>query len=583
MRTIRRRAPRRFSELFLCLALMLAGGPAASDPLPIIHHPLVFVKYSIPDDPEAVLRGNLYRLDPDGTVADLTGRNDVLVRDPEVSFDASRVVFAMRVGPDTATWQVWEVGVDGSGLRLISRDAAHNDMDPSYLPDGRILFTTDRLRWSDGYENVPAAQLAVMAADGTGVEVLKVNTAGHLNPVLGSDGMIYMTQWDFHDRRTTLDEEHEELDVNRFLLWRVFADGSGLDHPAFGAHTLEDFTPGYVEVRERPSAPGTFVATFGSEDTQELTSFVPDRLIFVPGNFHTFEGARLVLMEPQADQNDDEIVELAGDEEGFWRSPLPLADGRIVASFSPGELEERDGPLPFELWIMDGDGSNRELLYRDPDLWSFQAVEAIARTPPMLASGEMKPLYPYAIINAFDVTHREEDQQGVPAPGQVTAIRLLREDVRTPNTHDLQLEGSGTGAFLAWDDPDTEPIGTAPVAADDSFAVVVPVDTPLTWELLDTAGNVVVRERFGTELRAGEVRQCAGCHAPHDGTVGSTTNLALDSPTNLSGQNVDLDGNGVVDLLEGLCETMPQFCTSSAIFADGFESGGTGRWSAAVP
>ncbi len=583
MRKTRPSRRRPFFNASICLALILTGGPAIAG-LPIAN-PLVFVKYEIPDDPQALLRGNLYRLDPDGTVTDLTGRSDALVRDPEVSFDATRVVFAMRVGPDTATWQVWEVGVDGSDPRLISRDPDHNDMDPSYLPDGRIIFTTDRLRWSDGYENVPTAQLAVMAADGTGAQVLKVNTAGHLNPVLGSNGLIYMTQWDFHDRRETMDEEHDELDVNRFLLWQVFADGSGLDHPTFGAHTIDDFTPGYVEVRERPDAPGTFVATFGSEDTQELSSFVPDRLIFVPGNFHTFEGAQLVRMEPQADQNEDEVFELTDpDEEELWRSPLPLADGRIVASFSPGELDGRDGPLPFQLWIMNGDGSGKELLYEDPELWSFQAVEVVARTPPAVAAGEMRPLYPYAIVNAFDVTLREDDQQGVPAPGQVTEIRLLREDVRTPNTHDLQIDdGSGTGAFDPWDDPDTAVIGTAPVAADESFAMVVPIDTPLTWELLDAAGNVVVRERFGTELRAGEVRQCAGCHTPHDGTVGSTTNLALDSPTNLSGQNVDLDGNGVVDLLEDLCDTMPQFCGASTVFADGFESGDTGRWSSAVP
>ena len=210
-----------------CMTLALVSAPAVAGQLPI-PNPLVFIKYALPDDPQAVLRGNLYRLDPDGTLVDLTDRDDILVRDPEVSFDATRVVFAMRIGPDTATWQVWEVGIDGSGLRRVSRDAAHNDMDPSYLPDGRIVFTTDRLRWSDGYENVPTAQLAVMAADGTGVEVLKVNTAGHLNPVLGTDGMIYMTQWDFHDRRVTMEEEHEEdFDVNRFLLWKVFADGSG--------------------------------------------------------------------------------------------------------------------------------------------------------------------------------------------------------------------------------------------------------------------------------------------------------------------------------------------------------------------
>ncbi len=570
------------------IALMLAvpSVPAAAGqpPLP---NPLIFVQYEIPEEPEEAIRGNLYRLDPDGTVTAITDRDDAAIRDPEISFDATRIVFSMQIGPDTAPWQVYEIGVDGSGLRKVSPSAKDNDLDPSYLPDGRILFTTDRLRWSDGYENVPATQLAVMNSDGSGVEVLKVNPSGHINPLVGSDGLIYFTQWDFHDRRVNMDEEHDDFDVNRFLLWQVFADGSGLDHPAFGAHTIDDFTPGYVEIRERPTAPGTFVATSGSEDTQELTSFHPDRLIFVPGTFLTFEGANLTVLEPQADQNDDEAIEVAGenvdDEPGLWRAPLPLSDGRLIASWTPGEWEERpEAPLPFELWIMNGDGSNKETLLESPGLWNLQAVELVARTPPTLQTGVMRPEYPYAVINAFDVTLREDDDQPVPSPGQVTAIRVYREDVRTPNTHDLQMDEGGIGAFDPWDDPDTEFLGTAPVHPDESFAVVVPADTPVTWELVDAGGNVVVRERFGTELRAGELRQCAGCHSPHDGTMGSTTNFALENPTNLSGQNVDLDENGVVDLLEDLCANMPELCGGGkVIFADNFENGSTAQWDGA--
>ena len=585
------------AALYVSLALLTLGVRPVAAQTPRLGHPLVFVKYIIPDDPGDPIRGNLFRLDPDGAVVNLTNRSDVAVRDPEVSWDATRVVFSMLVGPDTGSWQIYEIGVDGSGLRKISRDPRYNDLDPAYLPDGRIVFTTDRLRWSDGYENVPATQLAVMNHRGRRVEVLKVNPAGHLNPLPGSDGLIYFTQWDFHDRRVDLGEGEdgeEELDVNRFLLWKIFADGSGLDHPAFGAHTIEDFTPGYVEVRERPNAAGTFVATFGSQDTQELTSFHPDRLVFVPGTFLTFEGASLVLMRPRDNQNRDRVVYLTpasgeededGDDDeegedenergkeaeegdGFWRSPFPLADGRLVASFSPGESDSReDMPLPFQLWTMNGDGSAKTLLYEEPGRWCLQAVEVVSRKPPVLRSGVTDPRYPYAIINSLDVTLREKDGQPGPSDGEITEVRVYREDVRTPNTHDLQLDERQvrTGVFDAWDDPDTRAIGTAPVHADNSFAVVVPADTPLTWELLDAKGNVVVRERFGTELRAGEVRRCAGCHSPHNGRTGADTNFALEAPTNLSGKKVDRDGNGVVDLLEGLCQREPDLCSRTGL------------------
>ena len=41
-------------------------------------------------------------------------------------------------------WQVHEINVDGTDLTKISRDASFHDLDPAYLGDGRILFTTDR-------------------------------------------------------------------------------------------------------------------------------------------------------------------------------------------------------------------------------------------------------------------------------------------------------------------------------------------------------------------------------------------------------------------------------------------------------
>ena len=562
--------------LIFTLALLLTlARSAGAQPLPIANS-IVFVKqapldyqfatisdifgnfqgYYPPDDQP--VGGNLFRLDPDGTLTNLTGWGNAAVRDPEVSYDGTQVLFAMKIG-GFGRWQVWRVPANGSSAPVrISLTDQYNDLDPAFLPDGRILFTTDRNGWADGYENLPSAQMAVMSADGSGVQVLKQHMAGQFNPLVGSDGMIYFTQWDFHDRRNSIEQNNSDFDVNRFLLWKIFADGSGLDHPHYGTHTIYDFTGGYVEIRELPGDPGNFLGLLADE-------------------FFTFGGGSIVRIEPRANQNLDDPVFLTPDvflvesdnTAGRWRSPYPLADGRVAASYSPGPVYEGSGPLPaWRLVVMSGDGSNQQVLHADPSLWSWQPVEVAPRTAPTLAPGEMKPDYPYAIINAFDVTLRgineddvvNGDFQTALAPGEAKQVRVLRQDVRTSNLY---------GEFPDHDDPDVAVIGTAPVHADGSFAVVIPADVPVQWELLGNSGQVLVRERFGTELRPGEIRQCSGCHAPHDGTTGSQTNLALANPTNLSGQNVDLDGNGIVDLLEA---------TAASIFNDGFESGNLAAW-----
>ena len=45
--------------------------------------------------------------------------------------------------PNGRTWQIHEIGVDGSGLRQVSReDADVDNFDACYLPDGRIVFVS---------------------------------------------------------------------------------------------------------------------------------------------------------------------------------------------------------------------------------------------------------------------------------------------------------------------------------------------------------------------------------------------------------------------------------------------------------
>jgi Tol biopolymer transport system component len=95
------------------------------------------------------------------------------VSDPDVSYDGKKIVFAFRPGdpPNTdpdlqSKWDLWEYifPVDGDGNIVnidqgtfqavlpnasavgdISTAQLGNDVDPTYLPDGSIVFTSDRV------------------------------------------------------------------------------------------------------------------------------------------------------------------------------------------------------------------------------------------------------------------------------------------------------------------------------------------------------------------------------------------------------------------------------------------------------
>lgn len=56
------------------------------------------------------------------------------------------------------------------------------------------------------------------------------------------------------------------------------------------------------------------------------------------------------------------------------------------------------------------------------------------------------------------------------------------------------------------------PAGSVRIAADGSTAAFVPANRALTWQVTDTTGNAVVRERVWLTFQPGEVRVCASCH-----------------------------------------------------------------------
>ena len=66
-----------------------------------------------------------------------------VARDIEVSFDGRKILFSMRHdGADD--YHIYEMNADGTGLKQLTFAPGVSDIDPIYLPDGRILFASTR-------------------------------------------------------------------------------------------------------------------------------------------------------------------------------------------------------------------------------------------------------------------------------------------------------------------------------------------------------------------------------------------------------------------------------------------------------
>jgi hypothetical protein len=251
-----------------------SGSGQNMDPV-TLDFPVFYVKRPVPDpeddelanaDARELLRfevgADLYMRDrasissPEVNITGLETARLGDVRDVDVNYDGSKVVFAMRARfienadeEDQPTWNIWEYDVPSKALRrVMSSDVTAeegHDIMPHYLPDGRIVFSSTRQRQSkailldenkpqfaaqDESDNEPAFVLHVMNADGSNIHQISFNQSHDLDPAVLANGRILFTRW-----------EHN-IDDNQFDLYSINPDGSDLQL-YYGANSHATGTP----------------------------------------------------------------------------------------------------------------------------------------------------------------------------------------------------------------------------------------------------------------------------------------------------------------------------------------------------
>ena len=108
------------------------------------------------------------------------------VRDPQVHYDGKKILFSCRLGGDES-FHLYEIDTDGSDLRQLT-DGPFDDLEPSYMPDGRIVFCSTRC---NRYVNCMLCHVAVVFtcdADGGNIRQLSPNKEMETTPLpLGCD------------------------------------------------------------------------------------------------------------------------------------------------------------------------------------------------------------------------------------------------------------------------------------------------------------------------------------------------------------------------------------------------------------
>ena len=447
--------------------------------------------YSTTDSGPAYRMGNnlfvLRPMRPNGEVVQLTHFEAGYVADCEVSWDGDRVVFSHRGGARDPWWHVWEIGVDGSGLRQLTFGPYH-DVGPVYLPDGRIAFSSSRLGMRDEYHGYYATGLTVMNGDGSDVHCIGINLGRDNEPAILNDGRIVFGRLElFYSRLKT-----------EIVLEAVFPDGTK-NVTLYGPEKRDLWRQVTVDSRETwwgEVAPRHRVLRLTQPqpvgEGQIVCSTTAGLTVVGPGRLN-----ERFLRETQ-----DMAV----------TSPFPLEDGRLLCAASKRTLDRE--AVDLGLYVMAAESGELTLWYNDPNHADFEARPIVARTRPDVLVED-----PLARTSCFtgqffcSSVRMTQHPEVVDRGKLVRVIEGLPSVVRHHTHRSLKGEAwknhTGTHARV---------LGTVPLGTDGAFNLEVPADRLIHVQVLDSDRRVVGNQQIWMYARPGEKRSCVGCHERPDST-----------------------------------------------------------------
>ncbi len=472
---------------------------------------------------------NLYALvpaRPGGKLTRLTHLTTGAVFKPEPSFDGKKVLFAMR--RDGEDWfHLYEVNVDGSGLRQLT-DGPFNDFAGTYLPDGRIVFCSDRTGYLEEYHEERTETLFVMNGDGKGIRQLTFLPGTYFEPTVLRDGRILFSFWDaFHI-------DVPPFDKHETYLVTVNPDGTEERH-LFGAGQYRFFN------RERHSGVGLTQAREMPDGRILVQSEMGPSLLDLRAGLSVRDALAPIFPGTTSIQTGGTTHRSHLSPRGTRSTAYPLQDGRIL--YARTEAGARDSGI----WVCDPDTRREELVVNIPNYAEFDAVPVLVERP--------KPaLLPDRKVAKGEQTARFLVVAGRVADNPERAAALKR--ARFFRVIEAEYTGVTTSSHT---NLETRILGTVPILPDGSAYFEAPADTPLFLDPIDAGGNRVLMKwnyphtsvKEGTyypatqmaymAARPGETRSCYGCHATQTDAVPNTAVMALKyGPVKVTRESTDV-------------------------------------------
>ena len=443
-------------------------------------------------------------LHPGGDVANLLKDRPGSFWRPDVSFNGRKLLFSFQPEGERS-YHLYECNADGSGVKQLTR-GDYDDLDPVYLPDGKIAFCTSR---QHSYVRcMPMTHsFAVARCDGDGknIYILSANGEPEYLPSVLNDGRLVFTRWEYTDK----------------ALWRVQSLWT-CDPDGCNVQTLWGSQSVWPDVlTEARAIPGS------------------SKIMFTGLGHHAWFNGTVGMIDPAKGLNyPDGLYRLTRDvawpEVGNGpHDPEPLADyhasGKFFAYKTPYPLSEeyflvsaREGghlysgahnDWFFRLYLMDVYG-NRELIYRGQHN-AYHAMPFKARQAPPAKADRVKwPKIGAGEQPAPAVFYSNDVFENAPPVLREKGkfLRVIQMDPKTYTTWHKVVQHDGPAISVFQADGVKRILGTVPIEDDGSVNFEIPPGQSIFFQMLDAEGQAIYVMRSFANGMPGERRGCFGCH-----------------------------------------------------------------------
>jgi len=424
----------------------------------------------------------------------------------DLSFDAGKIVYGMK--PTLGrSFHLYEVDVDGANRKQLT-NSPYDDMDPIYLTDGKIMFSTSR---GNTYVRcLPPSASTVLArcdADGKNIRIISRNNEPDYTPALLPDGRVLYTRWEYTERPLWRLQK----------LWTINPDGTGLSVYWGNSSAHPDV------IWEARAIPGTSKVMFAGV-----------------GHHNVVTGCIGIIDVTRGLEYPNGITKVTADlrwpESGDSRGPNPVtspdyhAAGKFWSYRCPFPLGPEDFLVSaarrtngrFDLYLMDIHG-NRELLYVGrANSWYARPM----RPRPKPLARPDRVIWPKAdeqpVGGVLFSSNVYQGVEGLPR-GVAKYLRVIQMDAKTYSSGFKSWRHSGPAISVIQEDGVKRILGDVPIEADGSVAFKVPSGQALHFQLLDKDRRCIQIMRSFTGVMPGEMRGCLGCHGLNHATPQALT------------------------------------------------------------